>query len=243
MKRISAMAIVALLAALLLAGCREEAPVEDNSAEAEQGDVAELKETIAVLKERVERLEVAQAKLAERLADAPEQPLVIQTDGDAVDLAQIEEMITSKVRQSVDSVGGSRLATIAQQEIKAYEEEQQRAQEAEREARRQEWEQRRQQREVDTVANIAGELSLDQRQTEELLIAREGLRTTIREVFEYMREQGSFDRDTMRTTMTDLQGEHRKILEGFMSQEQVEQYLEKYSFNPAGGRPWGGNRR
>jgi len=243
MKIIAALTLIALTAVPLFTGCRKEETVDDDSIAPEQLYVAELKETVAMLKERVERLEVAQAKLTEQLADTPEQPLVIATDGESVDLAQIEDMIASKVRQSVDSVGGSRLATIAQQEIRAYEEEQQRAQEAEREARRQEWEQRRQQREVETVANIAGELSLDQRQSEELLIAREGLRTTIREVFEYMREQGSFDRDTMRTTMSDLQSEHRKILEGFMSQEQVEQYLEKYSFNPGGGRPWGGNRR
>ena len=87
---------------------------------------------------------------------------------------------------------------------------------------------------------MARELSLNQQQTEELLIARAGLRNTMREVFEYMREQGGFDRDMARETISELQAEHEKILNEFMTAEQVKTYLDRYGFNT---RRFGGRGR
>lgn len=229
-----------LLILLCMGGCRRADEVAPPPANAIEKPTAELIEKTAFLKERIERLEVAQAKLIERMEEMSSIDATADEQGGGVDLERIEAMIDTSVEQSVAAVGRNQLAQIAQREIESYEEQKRLAAERERKDRRQEREQRRREREVERVATMAGELGLNERQSEELLIAREGLRTTIREMFEFMREQGDFDRETMRDTMSELQHEHRKILAEFMSNEQVEQYVEQYGFSLGDGR---GSRR
>lgn len=233
-KRVVMLALT--LFCLGLTGCDRDEPISDQKPAQDVGAKIEMERTMDRLRTRIEQLEVAQARLIERIEETRFQPIVIRNEDGEMDIDQITDIIDAQVADRLASSQERKVAEIALNEIKAFEERKAEAEERERIARREEREVRRRERELDRVAEIGEQLGLSERQTEELIIARMGLQSTIREVFDYMREQGSFDRTAVRSTISELQDEHRKIVSGFMSSEQVETYMEQNSFNPAWGR-------
>jgi len=217
-------------------GCSQPEPQTASADIREESNGVELEKSIAVLKQRIERLEVEQARLVEQLDQQAARGIEMVAEAGSIEPEKIEGLIEAEVAERVDSIQQRQVAEIALQEIKSYEERKAAAEEAEREAIRQEREARRQEREAERVGEIAQELGLNDQQAEELLAARAGLQTTIREVFDYMREQGDFDRDVMRETMGELREQHEQILAEFMTDEQLKSYLEQHGFNASWNR-------
>lgn len=227
MKRISIVAMILMGFAVIFSGCRREVPPQPDPLP-EKPQVDEMQKLVTHLKERLDRLEVQQSTLVKKVDGFEARPVVVATsEGE-----DVEQIIEKAVAQKLANVSDQKVSEIALNEIKAYEQRKEEERQAAIEQRRQEREARQQEREQERVTEMTEELGLDPQQAEELLIARAGLRNTMREVFDYMREQGSFDRDLARQTITELQTEHEKILSEFMTDGQVKVYLDRYGFNP-----------
>ncbi len=128
--------------------------------------------------------------------------------------------------------------------MKAYEAKKEAEAEARREAERQEREQRRREAQEARVAGTAEELGLNDTQAAQLLEAQLGLQSGIRMAFETMREQGTFDRDAMRTTVSTMREAHLQTVGEFMDEEQLKAYEERQGrmFPFFGGRGGRGGR-
>lgn len=230
------LSLLSLSTTLLLFGCNQSEPQDEATNLQPEAENRDIEKKLELLTQRIEQLEVEQVKLIRGLEERNAEAAEIVADGETLGSEQIESLIEAQVADRIDTVQQQRVAEIALREIESYEERKTAAEEAEREARRQERDARRQEREQERVNEIAQNLGLNDQQAEELLAARSGLRTTIREVFDYMREQGDFDRSVMRETMTELRTQHQQILSEFLTDEQLKKYLDQHSFNPGMGR-------
>lgn len=227
MKTVLQMFSLFVLTACLL-GCGDGRPQESSQESSAANNLKQIEKQTARLKERIEKLEVKQIKLADQVEDLREREPVAISGSET----NLEEVIADQVENVFNEYGEQRVAAIALEEIRDYEEEQKEARQAEIEEQRLQREARRQEREAERLARMTDELGLNAQQAEELEIARAGLRKTMREVFNYMREQGGFDAVIARNTITELREEHRNILLEFMTEEQVDAYMEEYTFGP-----------
>lgn len=224
-----------------LFGCGEvEMTREDTERSHDAEKIERMERLVGQLKSRVEQLEVRQIRLLNQIDSIGERKITLSADGDQV--LEIEELISNKVAEHFSVAEERRVASIALEEIMAHESRQEEARRREAETRREEREAQREERELRRVADMAADLGLSDRQAEELRVARAGLRVTVREVFEYMREQGEFNRDTMRDAIAEIQEEHTAVLRQFMTADQVDEYLERYAIQSFMGGGRGGRR-
>ena len=83
---------------------------------------------------------------------------------------------------------------------------------------------------------LATEIGLDARQTEQLVEAMRDAQTKREEAFTAMRESGNFDRDQARASMEQLRAVELESVAKFMTPEQVTKYQESGASNAFGGR-------
>ncbi len=209
----------------LLSGCDDNQSPDQPSPGGE--DSKKMTKLVSQLKERIEQIEVKQVRLMKTIEKLESRKKVGGIDVGTVADDQIKRII----EEQLASITEQKFSELAAAEIVAHEERKKVEAEAEREKRNKEREARYEEREVARVARMAEELGLDGEQAEQLRIARAGMRETMNEVFKYVREEGHFEPTAIRETITNLRAEHKSMLNEFMTPEQTDTYLQKYSFS------------
>ena len=204
-------------------------PVQDTAALA--AAVAELTETTAALKEQLVALEMRQVALENRPAGVPSGRQQVAPGADEVpaDLEALRELAAAM--QSDGAAAPSELQSLI---LAVVEGEEERERLAEEERRRTAALERVDERvyELQEVLGLTQDQSADMRR----ILGHEQIQR--QDLFAAMREDGVFDRESMRDSWREIRDESRTAIEGVLAPDQYERYLELE--RDRGGRFGGG---
>jgi len=206
---------VLLAGVVLVSGCTGSSPEADEAGSQALSSlekrVTEMEQIISGLTAELERLRVQNAGM-QRSFEAMAKRGGAPADGDVAELVE---------------------AAVAE-ELKAREELQQQQEAQQRDERRQQAEQRRQQAEerrreatqqrIDEMSEV---LALDEGQQEQLKEIATQAQGTIRDVFQKMRSDGSFDRDAMTAAIDAVIQDSETAMKEILSEEQFAKYQEE----------------
>ncbi len=208
------------------------------------GELRALRKSTEALADRLEQIEMRQSLLESRPA-ASQRQVAIET----VDEPQASEQVEQQLRELAAALENPGMVPNLEFEslVLSVLDSRERDEEAEREERR------RIAREEEVsrrVAELTEELGLNLSQAKGV----HGVLTTSQarrdELFRSMREDGVFDRTTMRETMGTIRDESRTELQGILAQDQYDRYIELedsdrrgFGRGPGGDFGGGGGRR
>lgn len=205
-------------------------PTDTTSQAVSSGDAATV--DLSPIEGSIERLSARLNDLEMQLAAAPVRSDASQASMPEVDLDQLKLQV-SEMLASLQS-GSSMPANFESW----FETAQENVRERERLEREAEREQRVNQLVEDRLTEMAGKLSMDQKQIGQMRDALTEARTAATKVFEDMRNGGfgPDSRDLMRASMDEIRNTANTSIQGFLSPTQYETYTAEYGDNFGMGR-------
>lgn len=243
-------AVLLVLVAVLASGCAtgnaRQAALEVRVAsltEDMKTQDQELAGTLDAATKELDRLEQADKSLEQvltkKLEDAEKRIARLETDNRQLS-AELDGIRAARANARRAMAGAAKpvvdpamVEDLVAEALERQQEQRRLREEARETERREEWRQRGEERarqwETDTVDRLARELQLTDEQKGQVRAnisrSRETMRSTMREMFQAMREEGNFDRAKVEEAMDKLTAERRDAMKTVLSAEQHEKYI------------------